>query len=147
VALGSKLESQALHYIGNHPLSLLDVAYYNTLRMFELEGTYAWHASADAIDVPVGDAGVGVAAFWLLCLVALLGAMTHAARAAPRWIWAIPVLLASTIVFINVETPRFREPIDPFLILLAGCALESALQRLGLMHGAARRRRRVAFYA
>jgi len=29
---------------------------------------------------------------------------------------------------INVETPRFREPVDPFLILLAACALATALR-------------------
>ena len=146
-ALSSKLESQALHYIGAHPLSPLSVAYHNTLRMFEVEGTFAWHASADAIGVPVGAAGVGVAAFWVVCLLALAGLMTQAARAAPRWLWAIPVLYALTIVFINVETPRFREPIDPFLLLLAGCAIEAALQRLGVFKAIGWQRWRPAFDA
>ena len=90
---------------------------------------------------------VGVVAFWLLCLLALLGIFTRAARAAPRWIWAIPVLLALTVVFVNVETPRFREPIDPFLLLLAGCAVDAALRGLGLFRGSARRARRPAYYA
>lgn len=147
VALGSKLESQALHYIGAHPGAPLQVAYHNTLRMFEFEGTYAWHASAYAIGLHVRDAAVGVVAFWLLCLAALLGIFTRAARAAPRWIWAIPVLLALTVVFVNVETPRFREPVDPFLLLLAGCAVDAALRGLGLFRGSARRARRPAYYA
>lgn len=147
-ALGSKLESQALHYIGAHPLAPLRVAYHNTLRMFELEGTYAWHASADAIGLHVRDAGVGVIAFWLLCVAALLGIFTRTARAAPRWIWAIPVLLALTVVFVNVETPRFREPIEPFLVLLAGCAVRAALRRLGLSPGSlGRPARKPASYA
>ncbi len=146
VTLGAKLESQALHYVGAHPLAPLQVVYHNTLRMFELEGTYAWHASAYAIGLHVRDAAVGVAAFWLLCLAALLGIFTPTARAAPRWIWVIPVLLALTVVFVNVETPRFREPIDPFLLLLAGCAVEAALRRLGLLPGSVARRR-PAFYA
>ncbi len=38
-ALSAKLESQALDYIGDHPVAPLAVAYHNTLRMFELEGT------------------------------------------------------------------------------------------------------------
>ncbi len=144
-ALSAELESQALHYIGDHPLSPLEVAYHNTLRMFEIEGTYAWHASADAIGVRVPIAGVGVVSFWLLCIVAALGIATRAARDGPRWIWAIPLLMALTVVFINVETPRFREPIDPFLVLLAGCAVEAALARVGLVRESFRRAWRPAF--
>jgi hypothetical protein len=33
-------------------------------------------------------------------------------------------------VLVNAETPRFREPVDPFLILLAACALERAARRM-----------------
>jgi hypothetical protein len=132
VGLSSKLESQALDYISDHPFSPFAVAFHNTLRMFEVEGSYAWHASAAAIGLHASDARVGVIAFWLMCLLAIAGLFTPAARAAPRWLWAIPILYALTIVFINVETPRFREPIDPFLLLLAGCAIEAALERLGV---------------
>jgi len=56
----------------------------------------------------------------------LLGAFTQAARRAPPWLWAMPLFYALTILFINVETPRFREPIDPFLVLLAACAVAHA---------------------
>lgn len=129
-ALGAKLESQALNYIGDHPSAPLAVAYHNTLRMFELEGSYAWHASAYALDIPKSNARVGVAAFWVLCVFALAGIFTRVARAAPRWIWWVPVLYALSIVFVNVETPRFRAPIDPFLILLAACAIAAGAQRL-----------------
>jgi hypothetical protein len=126
--LSSKLESQALHYIGDNPFSPFVVAFHNTLRMFELEGTFAWHASAYALGISDGNSDVGVAGFWVVCVLALCGIATRAARAAPRWIWWLPVLYALTIVFVNVETPRFREPIDPFLIMLAACALAAAGQ-------------------
>jgi 4-amino-4-deoxy-L-arabinose transferase-like glycosyltransferase len=136
VQLGSKLQARALHYVGAHPLAPVDVAFHNTLRMFELEGSYAWHASAKAIGLHGNVAHTGVIAFWILCLLAVAGAFTRAARAAPRWLWGLPLLYALTIVLVNVETPRFREPIDVFLILLAGCAVATALQRLA---GSARR--------
>ena len=29
-------------------------------------------------------------------------------------------------------SPRFREPIDPFLLVLAGCTVEAALRRAGV---------------
>jgi 4-amino-4-deoxy-L-arabinose transferase-like glycosyltransferase len=130
VELGSKLESQALNYIGAHPLSPLKVAYHNTLRLFEFAGSYAWHASALAVGMHVADARVGVVSFWVMCLLAIAGLFTTAFRRSPRWMWAIPVLFALSVVFVNVETPRFREPIDPFFVLLASCAVATAIERL-----------------
>ena len=52
--------------------------------------------------------------------------------------------MTGAIVPINVETPRFREPLDPFLVLLAGCAVSAALTRLRLRRAPVRRRRRPA---
>jgi 4-amino-4-deoxy-L-arabinose transferase-like glycosyltransferase len=124
--LGERLQSQALSYIGAHPLAPLSVAFHNTLRMFELEGTFAWHASAAAQGIPTWRAGVGVVSFWILCVLALAGASTKLARRAPRWVWAVPLLLALSVVLVNVETPRFRGPVDPFLILLSAAGLATA---------------------
>jgi 4-amino-4-deoxy-L-arabinose transferase-like glycosyltransferase len=133
--LSDRLQTQALDYISAHPLSPFAVAAHNTLRMFELEGTYAWHASATAMGLSIGTAHTGIVAFWILCLLALAGVFTRAARGAPRWLWAIPVLLALSVVVINVETPRFREPVDPFLVLLAACAVSRVPKRLGVGEG------------
>ncbi len=126
--LGDRLQSRALAYIGDHPLSPIVVAFDNTRRLLELEGSFPWHASAYAQGLPTGVAGVGVVSFWLLAVVALLGAFTASARAGPRWLWAVPVLLWLSAVFVNAETPRFREPVDPFLVILAACAVVTAAE-------------------
>jgi 4-amino-4-deoxy-L-arabinose transferase-like glycosyltransferase len=128
--ISGKLQHQALHYISEHPLSPLAVAYDNTRRLFELEGTFAWHASASAISLPLDVARDGVIGFWLVCVLALAGAFSKPVRTAPKWVWAVPLLLALSVVLVNVETPRFRAPIDPFLILLAAAGLASATMRL-----------------
>jgi hypothetical protein len=128
--LGDRLQDRALDYVGNHPLAPLSVAFHNTLRMFALEGSFAWHASANAMGLTTRAAGIGVVSFWVVCLLAIGGAFTRAARRPPRWLWAVPLLLALSVVLVNVETPRFRTPVDPFLILLAACALATAAQRL-----------------
>jgi hypothetical protein len=127
--LSSLLEHRALHYIDRHPSAPLTAGADNLARMFELEGAAAWQASARAVDLSVDDARIGVIAFWVLCLLALAGLATRAARAAPRWPWAVPVLFALSVILVNVETPRFREPIDPFLLVLAGCAVDAVLRR------------------
>jgi 4-amino-4-deoxy-L-arabinose transferase-like glycosyltransferase len=143
VQLGDKLQTAAFDYIKAHPLAPLEVAFDNTLRMLELEGTYAWQASAKALGIHVKVARVGVWAFYVLAGLALAGIFTAAARRAPRWLWALPLLYALSIVFVNVETPRFREPIDPFLVMLAGCAISAAAERvLGLRGAPVGRRRR-----
>lgn len=128
--LGNRLLHQALKYVAENPTAPLAVAYHNTLRLFELEGANAWQASAAAIALPLGLARLGVISFWVICLLAITGAFTRAARRAPLWLWAVPLLLAISVVLVNLETPRFREPVDPFLILLAACALATGIEKL-----------------
>jgi 4-amino-4-deoxy-L-arabinose transferase-like glycosyltransferase len=143
--LSDQLESQALHYISAHPTAPLAAAADNTLRMFELEGSYAWHASARAMGLHPNIAEIGIIGFWLACLLAIGGLFTGLGRRGPWWLWAMPVLWWITIVPVNVETPRFREPIDPFILLLAACLITTALQRRGPASGLRRapiRRRR-----
>jgi hypothetical protein len=145
VQLSDKLQSRALDYIRAHPFSPLDVAFHNTLRMFELEGSFAWHASYDAIGLPTRAAEIGVASFWVLLALAIAGLFTSVRREAPGWLWAFPVLYWLSIAFVNVETPRFREPIDPFFVLLAACAVPTAARRVALgLRGAPVGRRRGA---
>jgi 4-amino-4-deoxy-L-arabinose transferase-like glycosyltransferase len=130
IELSDRLRSQALNYIGDHPLSPFVVVFHNTLRMLELEGSYAWHASAQAMGLSVGTAHTGVVTFWIVSLLALAGLFTRRARRAPLWLWAIPILMWLSAAAVNMETPRFREPVEPFLILLAACAVTSALAAL-----------------
>jgi 4-amino-4-deoxy-L-arabinose transferase-like glycosyltransferase len=128
--LGDKLQHQALHFISQHPSAPIQAGFHNALRLFELEGTHAWQAAAAGISLPLSTARIGVVSCWLLCLFALAGVFSPAARAAPKWVWGVPLLLALSVVLVNVETPRFRAPIDPFLILLAAAGLASAISWL-----------------
>ncbi|MBV9001152.1 MAG: glycosyltransferase family 39 protein [Solirubrobacterales bacterium] len=123
--LSDRLQSQALSYIGRHPTAPLTVAWHNTLRMFELEGAVAWRDSAKAQSIPDSTARLGVTSFWILCGLAVAGAFSKLTRAAPKWVWFVPLLLALSVVLVNVETPRFRAPVDPFLILPASAGLAS----------------------
>lgn len=133
--LSDRLQTQAFNYISDHPLAPVAVLYHNTRRMLELEGSWAWKLSASSVDIPIATARIGVLSFWLLCLLALAGAFTGTARRGPWWLWLVPVLLWLSSAAINGETPRFREAVDPFLVLLGACALaalaSAASGRLG----------------
>jgi 4-amino-4-deoxy-L-arabinose transferase-like glycosyltransferase len=128
--LDSKLRDAALRYIKHHPSAPLAAAYHNTRRLLELDGSLAWRASAYDIGVSTTTADAGVASFWLLLLLAIAGAFTGLARRAPRWLWFIPALLFLSVVFVNGETPRFRAPLDPFLIMASACAVMVVVTRL-----------------
>ncbi len=136
--LSTRLEHQAIHYIGLHPLAPVQAAFYNTLRMLELEGSSAWGTSAAVQGISTTNAHTGVISFYVVAILALLGALTTPVRRAPKWIWGVPILMWLSVVTVNMETPRFREPIEPFLILLAAGALAAAAARVGprLLRGA-----------
>jgi Dolichyl-phosphate-mannose-protein mannosyltransferase len=117
---------EALDYAREHPTYPLVVLFWATVRMLNL-------ADADREQASAREAGVGARfaranryAFWLLGLFAVAGAATAAARAAPRWVWLIPVLLWLSVAIV-IGSTRYRTPVDPFLILLAACALARCL--------------------
>jgi 4-amino-4-deoxy-L-arabinose transferase-like glycosyltransferase len=128
--LASRLLSSAARYVRAHPLAPLKAAFHNTLRLLELEGSFAWRSSAASIGLSRSTAEVGVISFWILLMLALGGICTTAWRAVPKWVWFVPVLLALSVVLVNAETPRFREPLEPFLILPAACAVLALAGRL-----------------
>ena len=51
-------------------------------------------------------------------------------RRAPDWLWAIPILLTLSVLLVNSETPRFRAPIDPYLIMLAASTIVAIAERV-----------------
>jgi hypothetical protein len=51
--------------------------------------------------------------FWIFAALALAGAFTTMARRTPWYVWAMPVPVFLSVVFLVVETPRYRTPINP----------------------------------
>lgn len=132
--LDQKLEHRALAYVEHNPLAPISVAFHNTLRLLELEGSRAWQISSASVGIDLSLAHVGVFSFWLLLALALAGLATRQVRQAlgraPRWLCGVPFVMWLTVVLVNAETPRFREPLDPFLILLAAVTLAAVCRRL-----------------
>jgi 4-amino-4-deoxy-L-arabinose transferase-like glycosyltransferase len=124
----------ARRFIADHPGYVAEVGACNSLRLAFL----AWLACGDSGDVTLGYRGeemVGhvvawgaVAGFAVVAALALLGAFTRAARAAPRAVWLVPVVLWSAVFVLAAN--RFRAPLEPFLIVLAALALVAAFDRL-----------------
>jgi 4-amino-4-deoxy-L-arabinose transferase-like glycosyltransferase len=128
--LERELRRAALHYIADHPLFVAKVGWWNTRRMLELAGRPRSRATAATITINHKWADRGMVCFWIVAGLALAGVATRRARRAPPFVWAVPVLMFLSVVFLVVETPRYRTPIDPFLVLLAAAALAAGWQRV-----------------
>jgi hypothetical protein len=121
--LERQLRTASEHFIRAHPAYVLTVAYWATRRMIDLAGIHWSVHTASTISITRGWAIAGVICFWAFAALAILGAFTQRARAAPPWLWAVPLLMFLGVVFLVVETPRYRSAIDPFIVLLAALAL------------------------
>ncbi|HEX2234341.1 MAG TPA: glycosyltransferase family 39 protein [Thermoleophilaceae bacterium] len=125
--LSSEMMRQSLEYIGDHPAYVGKVAYCNTMRMIYLErlgcGESGFGRANFIHETRIGDGVIALAivSFAALALLALGGAATRAARAAPLSLWLVPLSLATVVLVVSGN--RLRAPIEPFMIMLAALAL------------------------
>ena len=128
--LEKQFREAATEYVREHPGYVAMVAWWTSRRMLDLGGLDWSRHTASTISVTPGWANAGVVCFWLFALLAVLGACTRRARQAPLWLWAIPLLMYLSVVFLVVETPRYRTPLDPFVVLLAALGVMWGIDRL-----------------
>jgi hypothetical protein len=140
--LQSRLLNLAWRYVRHHPAYPLKVAFYNGVRLLDLGGLQRSRFTAGAAGITSSSvATVVVICFWIVGLLAAIGlALARVRRAMPAFIWVAAALVLMSVLFVNTETPRFRIPLDPFLVLLAAGTLSVAGERL-----AGARERRTGF--
>jgi 4-amino-4-deoxy-L-arabinose transferase-like glycosyltransferase len=129
--LDKQLRHRAERYALDHPGYVATVAFWTTVRALELDGLGWARHTAGTVSIDGRWANRGVYCFWLFALLAIAGAFTRLARQAPWYVWAFPALMYLSVVFLVIETPRYRTPLDPFVVLLAALALVTAGRRLG----------------
>ncbi len=127
IAWNDALREEALEFIGDHPGYVPKVAWWNLRRLFDAAGLEWLRYEYGAYGLPRWMAPLELATFWPLALLALAGAFTAAARAAPRWLVLVPAILLLPIFIAGYM--RFRVPIDPFLAILAACAIVAVVER------------------
>jgi hypothetical protein len=124
-----RLRKAGYAYIGKHPGYLFTVWWWNTRRILDMSSrTWSRH-TASTISVGPTASDLAVVCFWLFLALALMGAFRRATRAAPWWLWTVPLAMYLSVVFLAAETPRYRAPVDPFVILLAALALDLVVSR------------------
>ncbi|WP_028064175.1 glycosyltransferase family 39 protein [Solirubrobacter soli] len=129
IVMERRLSHAGREFIRRHPGYLVTVAYWNTRRLLDLASLRWSRHTASTISVGPGWAVAGVVCFWVFAALALFGATRRAARQVPWFVWVLPLAMYLSVVFLAAETPRYRAPLDPFVILLAAIAVTSVRMR------------------
>lgn len=138
---GAHLEAAAFADIRRDPAYVLEAGFWNAVRMFQVGQLDFAVANLRDTDIPRLPALFAVFGFYPLVALALAGLLTSAFWRAPRWLWLVPLGLATTLFVTSFL--RFRSSIDPFLVMLAALALaEIPLSLSGARDRLAHRRRR-----
>jgi 4-amino-4-deoxy-L-arabinose transferase-like glycosyltransferase len=126
-ALQGKLQAAALKYVGEHPGYVAEVAYRNTLRLAGVASHADLLASARVLGLPEWSIRLAWSTSSFALLLALIGAVSGAARGSPKFVWAAVVLLALSTIFVNADALRFQVPFGAFEALLGGAAVASLI--------------------
>ena len=125
-------------YALEHPERVGEVTWWSLLRMFDVAGDpTVTRISYVESGVPTGLRRLTSAAIQVAAVLALLGIAALALRRGPprgpRFVWLAPALLLATTAPV-LGTPRYRAPLDPFIVVLcaiAAVALTGRLRRRG----------------
>jgi 4-amino-4-deoxy-L-arabinose transferase-like glycosyltransferase len=128
--LEKQLRRRAERYALDHSPYVAQVAFWTTVRGLDLDGMSWARHTAGTVSIDARWADRGVWCFWVFAVLALVGVFTAAARRAPWFVWAFPMLMYLSVVFLVIETPRYRTPLDPFIVLLAALAVVAAGRQL-----------------
>ena len=122
-SIDRRLRTQTREYVLDDPSVVPRAAFWNGLRLLNLQGPEIERVTARYLGLNTRLAALAVFAFWLALPFAIAGAFTRRARAAPWWAWLIPVLFAASAVFTAGGLTRYRIPEDPFVLWLVACAV------------------------
>jgi hypothetical protein len=117
-----RFRAASLRYVRHHPSYPAKVAFWNTVRLFDITGRGFARNAAREIGYTTRVADVGLVTYFVVLLLAMAGAATPVARRVPKVVWLVPLAVVVSTVFLQGET-RMRAGVEPFLVLLAAVAL------------------------
>jgi 4-amino-4-deoxy-L-arabinose transferase-like glycosyltransferase len=142
-AVDAKLRKDARAFAWEHPGYVAETVAWNFLRLFEIEGgsvtdlrgTGVYDRGIGSELPPIERIGLGIAV--LLAVVGLLGMLGLWSNRmsdgqwvprGPLFLWLVPFALAVVTLPI-AGLPRYRLPVDPFILMLAGIGLVTLWDR------------------
>lgn len=133
-----KLNDRATHYIEDHPGYVVETVAWNVLRVFEVErrGSFRTNFATQEVQAlgveRLGSPIAFLGSLYVVLTLALVGLAAQLgllpSRRAPPFVWWVPVLLLLPALAIY-GLPRYRAPVDLFLVMLAAVALVALRDR------------------
>ena len=123
------LRDGGLDYVQDHPSYGVKVIWKSTLGLVDLNGLDLTKAAGKSLGYGPDLSVLQAVSFWILGLLAAVGAFTRAARRVPLWFWVTPVVFTVATVFVLGHW-RYRAPLEPFFVLLAALAVDYGLNRV-----------------
>ena len=118
------LRAAAVDFAREHPGYVMEVAVWNTVRLFDLNGPGAAMFIRQFIPYPSGLTRASVYASYLIYALAAFGATRALRRRAPNALWLFPLLVWMNLAVLSGNI-RYRASIEPFLVLLAAVGVAS----------------------
>jgi 4-amino-4-deoxy-L-arabinose transferase-like glycosyltransferase len=122
--INDRLRSEGLDYVGDHPGYPFAVAGLNGLRIFGLGPghVHVERIAYDEMGIPRRAQPWVRYSVYAMALLAIAGiAATRRTRRPPLVVWLTPAVLLLNVLIGG--WPRYRVPIDPFLVLFAAAAV------------------------
>lgn len=123
------LRERALDYLGDHPLYPVKVAFWNTVRLFDLDGGEYSRFVAQYVPYPRYLTNLAIWCSYLVLAAGIVGAFLKRARLAPLALWLVPVFIYVFMVFTLPASIRYRASLEPFAIFLAAITVIGAYER------------------
>lgn len=130
--LDGRLRRDALRFAADHPLYVAQAGGLGALRLFDVGPGHATLSN-----ISYGEEGIDPAVrgpvrleLYVVALLAVGGAVVLARRRrwGPPFVWLTALLLTLSVLPTS-GTPRYRAPLDPFLVILAAVAVVAFRER------------------
>jgi hypothetical protein len=118
----------AFTYIRQHPTYVGEVVFWNTVRLFDMQGPdHALFITQRLY--PPRLTRISVYASYVVDAFALGALFLASVRRSPKAFWVFPVTAGVGLVLVSANI-RYRASIEPFLVLLAAAAIAGLLERI-----------------
>jgi hypothetical protein len=116
------MRKASLDYIRDHPSSVAKSFFWNTVRLFDLQGAGPAVTYATYVPYPKGLTRIAVYSSWLVMALAVVAAAMGLLRAIPRSVWLFPLLVYLNLAFL-AGNYRYRAAIEPLFVIAAAAAV------------------------
>jgi hypothetical protein len=134
-----ELNDRAVEYMRENPGYVVKTAAWNVPRVLDIERRDNFEARFGSLQLQalgverLDSKPVFLGSLYLVLVLALVGiaaqvGLLRSARA-PLWFWAVPLLLLVPALVI-FGLPRYRAPLDPFIVMLAAVGILAMWDRV-----------------